>query len=60
MQNLITNCPTTNKWYSFISNPEYIAYCEQKNIQIWFKDLVLIKKQRATTYEPIPDFFNEE
>ena len=57
MNKLITNCPITNKWYNFILNPQYIEYCEQKNVQIWNKDLVLIKKQRATTYDQIPDFF---
>lgn len=56
--NLINNCSTTNKWLNFIKNPQNIAYCEQKNIQIWGKDLVLIKKQRATTYETISNFFN--
>lgn len=56
--NLINNCSTTNKWLNFIKNPQHIAYCEQKNIQIWGKDLVLIKKQRATTYETISNFFN--
>ena len=57
MTNFITNCANTNKWYDFIKDPHKIAYCEQKNIQIWGKNLILIKKQRATTYEQIANFF---
>jgi len=50
MNQMITNCSSTNPWIVFISNPDLIAYCTKKNIQKWNKSYCLLKSERATTY----------
>lgn len=54
----INGCDQSNKWYKFVKEPKYIAYCESKNIRIVENDLWLIKNHRATTYEKLDDFFS--